>query len=174
MTLVELLGHYSLAELENYGKEKPAESVQIKTPIQPTVSLISTHFHASQFLHVTPERTYSVETEEAYIKPNHSGTFESQQLEWETEEHVLPVDDYAQLELLRQASDLSPHIEKPHIHEDMKVPAINPCTGMPEIEESGFDAGGHVMYSCDDSYDAFDYSIGDNFSNCDDSFHNDW
>lgn len=34
MTLVELLGHYSLAELENYGKEKPAEPVHIKTPVK--------------------------------------------------------------------------------------------------------------------------------------------
>ncbi|GGF67266.1 hypothetical protein [Alteromonas lipolytica] len=173
MTLVELLGHYSLAELENYGKEKPAESVHIKTLAQPTLSLISTHFHASQFLNVTTEQTFSVKIEEAYIKPNQDNDFESEPLEWETEEPGNPIDDYILQESLRQTSDFPSHNEEHPIHEDSKIPAVNPCTGFPEIEESGIDAGGHVMYSSDD-FDVFDNGIEDTFSSFDDPFHYDW
>lgn len=174
MTLVELLGHYSLAELENYGKEKSAKTVLIKTPVQPTVSLISTHFHASQLLNVTTERTYSVETEEAYSKPKQGNDFESEPLEWGTEEPDNPIDDYILQETLRQIPDLPTHNDEHYVHENIKVPAVNPCTGLPEIEESGVDAGGHVMYSCDDNYDTFDHGTDDTLSSFDDSFHNDW
>lgn len=174
MTLVELLGHYSLAELENYGKEKPAEPVHIKTPVKTQVSLISTHFHASQFLNVTAERTFSVETENEYIKPKKSNDFESEPLELETEEPSNPIDDYILQESLRQASDFPSHNEEHYLHEDIKIPVVNPSTGLPEIEESGIDAGGHVMYSCDDNDDTFDHGNDDAFSSFDDSYHSDW
>tara|TARA_A200000159_G_scaffold6815_1_gene6042 strand:- start:3125 stop:3646 length:522 start_codon:yes stop_codon:yes gene_type:complete len=173
MTLVELLGHYSLAELENYGKEKPAEPVHIKTPVKTQVSLISTHFHASQFLNVTAERTFSVETENEYIKPKQSNDFESEPLEWGTEEPDNPIDDYVLQETLNQSSDFPSHNEEHHSHEDINIPAVNPCTGFPEVEESGIDAGGHVMYGCDD-IDVFDNGIDDAYSSIDNTFHDDW
>lgn len=174
MTLVELLGHYSLAELENYGKEKSAKTVHIKTPAQPVVSLISTHFHASKFISFTAERTLSVEIEETYIEPKHSNDFASERLVWETEEPNNSIDDYILQETLRQIPDLPTHNDEHYVHENIKVPAVNPCTGLPEIEESGVDAGGHVMYSCDDNYDTFDHGTDDTLSSFDDPFHNDW
>lgn len=108
MTLVELLGHYSLAELENYGKEKPAKAVNIKTPVEPTLPLTLTHLHAPRSLNSPSQQTQSAAPEEADVKPKQSNDFESEPLEWETEELSNPIDDYVLQETLRQTSEISP------------------------------------------------------------------
>lgn len=75
--------------------------------------------------------------------------------------------------MLSQLLDFFFYNEVYFIYEDSKIFVVNFCIGFLEIEESGIDVGGYVMYSSDD-FDVFDNGIDDIFFSFDDFFYYDW
>lgn len=171
MTLTEFLGHYSLEELQEFGKDHPSPTVRMPFTKPSQLSFIEREFHASQFS--TSLVNQAPLTKQ--ISDNYS--------QFQPSLHLLDQPDIEESgdckfgfdtdeELASMMTEPHSSFDESQLQQHSTLSNINPCTGLPELDDSGIDVGGNVMYVCDES-DAFS-SFDDCHSSFDDSFMDNW
>lgn len=144
MTYLEFFGHYSLDELENFGKPVPPAKVCVPPRVSESPSLLSDYIYASQFSNRT------VNDVVIPVTPSSPKMHPDRKLDWPDEPYMrMPGDEDDEFESHHDITHVD-SFEYDEINDLQETPKINPCTGLPEINNSGIDAGGHVMYACED------------------------
>ena len=171
MTLTEFLGHYSLQELQDFGKDTPSHKVRMPFTQPSQLSFVEREFHASQFSTALVNQALLTKK----ISDNYSQFQQSRHLldEPDIEESAdskfgFDTDEEDGTSMIESDS----FADESQLHQHNNLTNVNPCTGLPEIDDSGIDVGGNLMYMCDES-DSFS-SFDDCDSSFDDSFMDSW
>jgi len=178
MTYLEFFGHYSLHELENFGKPVTPAKVCVPPNVSKSPSLLSDYIYASQF------SNRAITDVVIPVSHNSSEMHSDKKLLWADKQDMsMSAGEDDEFESYHDIADIN-CFDTGGVNDLPETQNINPCTGLPEINNSGIDAGGHVMYTCeDDSIFGFEdsstfdcYSDFDNFDSCDtdDSSFDDW
>ena len=122
----------------------------------------STHSSTRNMAHTTTLATATASVIAACSSPRHNYADNR-----DDDELLSAIDDSSDLSSANLFDD-----DMMHSHDDLtqtSITNINPCTGLPEIDNSGIDVGGNVMYTCSGTFD--DSTSHDTFS--DSSFDSD-
>ena len=168
MTYIEFFGFYSQDELDSFGKETSSKPVAIPWVAPLPASFINTDFHAMHFSN-------------EFASPMKKDAFQrfTEQSSYYQEEVSSQENQDSKFGFSDEKTSLSPSTSEDMFGDNLSAldddsPAqVNPCTGLPEVGNSGIDAGGNVMYSCTDD-DSFSFSDDDSASCFDDSIDTSW